>query len=54
MVAEWGITVFWIFPLGWVWKQWISIEMLKYIVENSKYLDGILENLTDSCEPWQS
>lgn len=53
MVAEWGRTVFWISPLGWVWKQWNRIERLTYIAENSKYLDGVLQSLTDSYDPWQ-
>ena len=54
MVAEWGRTAFWSFPLGWMLKQWKRIERLTYIVKNSKYLDRVLQNLTDSCDPWQS
>lgn len=50
----WGTIVFWIVPLAWVWKQLNRIEKLINIAENSEYLDGVLQNLTDYCDPWQS
>jgi hypothetical protein len=54
MVVGWGTTVFWIFSLAWAWKQLNHIEKLTNIVENCEYLEGLLQTLTDYCDPWQS